>query len=265
MRLLSHYFLPHPPMNGNTGVDYPALYLNDQIHEGHPMFEDLHRMYGPTPEGQRLQKFWDQNDMYLDSLERQGPGQLDMIMNQEGVTYTGDVFDRIKKIQTIRKHRDDVEETMLDGMDKAGQIDYLAKKKAKQEMELASRLKLAEDQPVIQKKIGKARALAIQREKYIADRQKQRDEHRRLAQAQGDMAAARAGNFQHPLSVDQVVASAENAVINQKPAADAANSSQDNTTAPAAPAAPTGAVAAPRRRPRGGGNIANLNNAKKTA
>lgn len=267
-------------MHGNTGVDYSALYLNDQIHEGHPMFAELNRMYGPTPEGQKLQKFWDQNEMYLDGLERAGPGTLDMIITQEGVSYAGDVYDRIRKIQEIRKHRDTVEQDLLSGMDESGRVEFLAKKKAKQDQELASRRKLAEDQPVVQKKIDKAEAKAAKRAEYIANRQKQKDEHRRLAQAQGDQVAARAGTFVHPLAPPVAGAKDKqtgtgNAVADaQKSTLQAPEDTVGNSTARASSDAATGNSEAsmsdaakdePKTPAKPKGNAANLKNVGKKA
>ncbi len=187
------------------GPNYANLYLTGRIQPGHPMFAELDRMYGPTPEGKRLTKFNEDNTVYLDGLQRLGPAQLDMIMRTEGIMYTGNPDDRIMKISTIRAFRDRAEETNLSSMTNEEKDAYFVTKRAQQDIELASQKKVMElqggtDQAKITQHIDKAAQIRERREKYLRDRQVQRDLHNRQMQEQGDASAARAGTFVHPLA-----------------------------------------------------------------
>lgn len=183
MKLFPHP-LPHsfmPLLNlPNGGPDYDFAFLHEQIGPDHEHYEELCRRFAGTPQGERIMAFHKQNALFRDELPSRTMNQLDSVLMQESVQYTGERFDRIGKILAIRAHRVETERQKLKGMNKEQRAVYLEKKAEAENVKISEeqRVKTEEEQRIADRAAVRAKRMT-QFESVRLEKLRARDEQRR--------------------------------------------------------------------------------------
>lgn len=175
------------------GPEYERLYLNDQLSEDHPEYARYHAMYKDSPAGKRLTEFKQQNKQMADGLNGKTPAQLDLIIRDESVMFTGQFDDRIGKIMAIRKHRISVEKEKIREMTPEQRKEYLAQKHQDEIRRAPSMQQISDHEKEVQTRAARSGERQTELDKLRLKRQQQREAERAAGRAYLDEEAARRG------------------------------------------------------------------------
>ena len=163
-------------MSTGDGPNYVQLYLEGRIQPGHEMFDELHRMYGPTPEGKRRWQAQVEDEVTKDGLNTLNIDGLNSIISSEKIAVT-DGADRNEKIRTIRKSRKERLKEELEHPDMEGHVAQKGYPLASAHMQRAKELdaeRAKDEAHKLERSNRIAEMKAVRKEEY----EKRKEEHR---------------------------------------------------------------------------------------